>query len=48
MLCIEYSIVRNLLPDFLPPLKNLSFTKPPSLKESLKTPLNFKETKDLP
>ena len=34
--------------DFLPPLKNLGFTKPPSLKESLKTPLNFKEAKDLP
>ena len=34
--------------EILPSLKNLSFTKPPSLKETLKTPLNFKEAKDLP
>ena len=32
---------------FLHPLKNLSFTKPPSLKETLKTPLKFKKAKDL-
>ena len=34
--------------EFLPPFKNLSFTKPPSLKETLKTSLNFKEAEDLP
>ena len=34
--------------EFFPLLKKLSFTKPPSLKETLKTPLNFKESKDLP
>ena len=55
--CIQGPVSRSLLKiqvtlnsriDFLPPLKNLSFTKPPSLKETLKTPLNFKEAKDLP
>ena len=35
-------------PEFHPPLKNLSFTKFPSLKETLKTHLNFKEAKVLP
>ena len=34
--------------EFLPPLKNLTFTKPPSLKEALKTHLKFKETKNIP
>ena len=37
--------------EFLPPLIKLSFTKTPSLKETLilqETPLNFKEAKDLP
>ena len=33
--------------EFLPPLKNLSFTKSPSVMETLKTALNFKEAKDL-
>ena len=35
-------------PWILSPLKYLGFTKFPSLKKTFKTPLNFKEYKDLP
>ena len=34
--------------EFHTPLKNLSFTMLPSLKETLETPLIFQEAKDLP
>ena len=48
LLKINVTLNSEIFLIFFPPLKYLSFTKPPSLKETLKIPLNFKEVKDLP